>query len=61
MIIKEKLRTNKMHKGKNVTSYLTGIQGVRDELATFGENPTENEMVRTTLNGFAKNEEHSFR
>jgi len=43
-----------MQKGENVTSYLTMIQGVRDELAAIGEKPYESVLVCIPLNGFSK-------
>lgn len=54
MVLKEKLRTIKMQKGESVTSYLTRIQGVRDELAPVGEKPVDGELVRVALIGFTK-------
>ena len=43
-----------MQKGEGVTSYLTRLHNVRDELATVGEKPFDDELVCTTLNGFSK-------
>lgn len=54
MILKEKLRSVRMQKGEDVTSYLSRIQGIRDELTVVGEEPLESELVRTTLNRFSK-------
>eukprot|EP00253_Pinus_taeda_P034531 PITA_34531 len=54
MILKEKLRTIKMQKGENVTSYLTRIQGVRDELVAVGEKLVDGELVRVAINMFSK-------
>lgn len=45
MILEEKLRTVKMPKGENVTSYLAKIQPVRDELATIGEKSANDKLV----------------
>jgi hypothetical protein len=39
---------------ETVTSYLTRIQQVQDELATVGETVSDSELVRTTLKGFTK-------
>ena len=37
MVLREKLKSVKMVKGEGVTSYLTRISQVRDELAAVGE------------------------
>jgi len=43
-----------MAKSEGVTSYLTQITQVRDELSAVGEAVGEAELVRTTLNGVSK-------
>ena len=43
-----------MAKAEGVTSYLTRISQVRDELATVGEVVSVSELVRTAGNGVAK-------
>lgn len=35
LILKEKLRTIKQEKGENMTSYLTRVWSIKDELATI--------------------------
>ena len=54
MVLREKLRSIKMTKTDTVASYLTKITQVRDELGVVGETISDNELVRTTLNGMAK-------
>lgn len=54
MILKEKLRTTKMQKGESVTSYLTKIQNIRDDLAAIGDKLEDKELLRIALNGFTK-------
>jgi hypothetical protein len=55
MVLREKLRGTKMSKTDTVTSYLTRISQVRDELMAVGEVFKDDELVRTTLNGFSEN------
>ena len=43
-----------MTRAENVTSFLTKITQVRDELGVVGEVVTRNELVRTALNGMTK-------
>ena len=43
-----------MNKGENMTTYLTKITQVRDELGSTGEVIESVELVRTALNGVAK-------
>ena len=43
-----------MNKGEDVTTYLTRIRCVREELTVVGEKPADDELVRITLNGFTK-------
>ena len=54
MVLREKLKCVKMAKAEGVTSYLTRISQVRDELATVGEVVSGTELVRTVVNGVAK-------
>lgn len=35
-----------MHKGEGVTSYVSKIQNVKNELAVVGKKPTDNKLVR---------------
>lgn len=39
---------------ESVTSYLTRIQNIRDELAIVGEKHEDKELVQVALNGFIK-------
>jgi hypothetical protein len=43
-----------MTKVENVSTYLTKITQVRDELGVVGEVIADNELVRTALNGVTK-------
>ena len=54
MVLRENLKCVKMAKAESVTSYLTRISQVRDELAVVGEVIFDTELVRTTVNGVAK-------
>ena len=51
MVLREKLKSERISKGEGMASYLTKITQVRDELAVVGEMIGNAEMVRTTLNG----------
>ena len=55
MVLREKLKSIKMTKSKNVASCLTKITQVRDELVAIGETVSPIELVRTTLQGLSKN------
>jgi hypothetical protein len=54
MALKAKLHHTKMGKKESVSSYLTRMTQVKDELATIGEVITDFELVRIALNGFTK-------
>jgi hypothetical protein len=54
MVLREKLRDTKMTRSNTVTNYLTKITRVHDQLAVVGEVMIDEELVRTTLNGFSK-------
>jgi hypothetical protein len=54
MVLRENLRETKMTGSNTMTSYLTWIRQVRDELATVGEIVDDLELVRTMLKGFIK-------
>ena len=43
-----------MNQGEDVTSYLTRLRLVKDELAAIGDSPSDDELVRIALNGFTK-------
>jgi len=51
MALKEKLHGLKMLKEASVTSYLTRVTQLRDELAAVGEVVAESEVVRISLRG----------
>ena len=54
MALKDKLHDTKMGKEESVSSYLTWVAQVKDELAVVGEVITNFELVRISLNGFTK-------
>lgn len=54
MVLREKLRSIKMTRTDSVTSYLTKITQVHDELGAVGETISDNELGRTALNGVTK-------
>ena len=54
MVLREKLKSIKMTKVENVTTYLTRITQVRDELGAIREVVADNELVRTSLSGVTK-------
>ena len=43
-----------MNYGEDITSYLTRIRLVKDELAVVGDSLGVDELVRIALNGFSK-------
>ena len=43
-----------MARGESVTSYLTRVSHVRDELAAVGEVVDSAELIQIALNGFSK-------
>ena len=54
MVLREKLKSIKMTKAEGITSYLTRISQVRDELAVVGKVVPGSELVQTAVNGVAK-------
>jgi hypothetical protein len=54
MDFKDNLHDTKMGKEENVSSYLTRVTQVKDELAAVGEIITDSKLVRIALNGFTK-------
>ena len=54
MVLREKLRSTRMARGELVTTYLTRVSQVRDDLATVGETMDSAELIRVALNGFSK-------
>jgi hypothetical protein len=54
MVLREKLRDMKMARSNTMTTYLTWIRQVRDELVGIGETMDDSVLVRMTLKGFMK-------
>jgi hypothetical protein len=54
MALRAKLHDTKMCKEESVSSYLTRVAQVKDELAAIGEVISDSELVRIALNGFTK-------
>ena len=54
MALKEKLQGTKMAKREGVTSFLTRVAQVKDELAAVGEVISDSELVQIALKGFTK-------
>jgi hypothetical protein len=54
MALTVKLHDTKMGKEESVSSYLTRVAQVKDELVVGGEVITDSELVRIALNGFTK-------
>ena len=53
MVLREKLRNTKITDADTLTTYLTKILEVRDELGAAGDKVEDEELVRYALNGFA--------
>jgi hypothetical protein len=54
MALKAKMHDTKMGKEDSVSSYLTRVAQVKDEMATVGEVISDSELVRISLKGFTK-------
>jgi hypothetical protein len=54
MALKAKMHDTKMGREESVSSYLTWVAQVKDELATVGEVIADSELVKISLNGFTK-------
>ena len=54
MVLREKLRCVKMAESESVTSYLTRVTQIRDELSATGEAISDEELVRVALNGLSE-------
>lgn len=54
MVLRQQLRETKMTKTENVSSYLTRISQVCDELGVVGKKVDDAELVRVALNGFCQ-------
>ena len=58
MVLREKLRNTKMTNADTVTTYLTKISQVRDELGAAGEKVEDEELIRYALNCSLQNGTH---
>ena len=54
MVPREKLHSMKMSRGESITSYLTRVTQVQDELAAVGEKIKDTEFLWLTLKVFSK-------
>jgi hypothetical protein len=54
MVLRDRLKNTKMSKTDSVTTYLTRITQVHDQLGAVSETVTDVELVRVALNGFTK-------
>ena len=54
MALKDKLHDTKMGKGESVSSYLTRVAQVKDELVVVGEVISDSKLVRIALKVFTK-------
>ena len=54
MVLREKLRSTKMARGESVTTYVTRVSQVQDELAAVVDTVDNAELIRVALNGFSK-------
>jgi hypothetical protein len=54
MALKDKLHDTKMGKGESVSSYLTQVAQVKDEMVVVGEVISDSKLVRIALKGFTK-------
>ena len=54
MALKDKLHNVKMTKDESVTSYLTRVAQIKDEVAVVGETISDLELVRIALKGSTK-------
>ena len=54
MVLRDRLRNTRISKVDLVTSYLTRITQVHDQLRAVNEAVTDVELVRVALNGFTK-------
>ena len=54
IVLREKLRSTIMSKTDTVSSYLTKISHICDELVAIGETVADADLLRTALNGFSK-------
>jgi len=54
MALRDKPHSTNMYKGEGVTSYLTRLTQIRDNMTTIGDVVPESEVVCIALNGFKK-------
>ena len=43
-----------MNQGEDITSYLTRLRLVKDELVVVNDSPSDDKLARIALNGFTK-------
>jgi len=51
-VVEDKLKSTKMIQGEGMTSYMTRLSQVQDDLVVFGVKVLDEEMVRISLKGF---------
>ena len=54
MVLHQKLRSTRMARGESMTTYLTRVSQVQDELAVVGETVDSAELIQVALNSFLK-------
>lgn len=54
IVLREKLRNTKISKNDTMASNLTRVSQIRDQLGAIGEKVKDEELIRTTMNGFSK-------
>ena len=54
LVLEDKLKSTNMMQGEGVTSYLTRLSQVQDELTAIGVTIANFDMVRIALKGFTK-------
>ena len=54
LVLEDKLKSTKMLKGESMTSYLTRLSQVKDELAAIDVTVSDGDMVIISLKGFTE-------
>lgn len=54
LVLEDKFKSTNMIQGEGVTSYLTRLSQVKDELSAIGVTISENDIVRIALKGFTE-------
>ena len=52
--LEENMRNTRIKKGERIDSFLSRIQGNRDQLSVVGSTPKDSELVRLTLNSVSE-------